>query len=115
MPSLVRMIETPFARRGPNGGEHSGGLTMSHHATRYRGNHSGRWHAEDDDTGDDSPRGRVHPLASLMVCDTCGSANPKYARACQECGTDPSGHTCVRCGAELLGGAQFLDECGRPQ
>ena len=89
---------------------------MAHHATRYRrGNHGGRWHDGDDDTGDDSPRGRVHPLASLAVCDTCGSANPKYARACQACGTDLSRHTCVRCGAELLAGAQCCDECGRPQ
>lgn len=89
---------------------------MAHHATRYhRGNHAGPWHDDDDGTGDDSPRGRAHPLASLTACDTCGSANPKYARACQECGTDLNRHMCVRCGAELPAGAQFCDECGRPQ
>jgi len=51
--------------------------------------------------------------AAVVACPECGTANPKDAKFCNNCGAKLSGTiSCPNCGHENAAGAKFCNNCG---
>ena len=100
---------------------HHGGHHNKHHGynDHHRGSHHGHYndydkHGRRPEYEGNYNRTNAAPQQqqTMIICNSCKTANPEYSRYCSQCGQSLTPNICGKCGHETPAGSKFCLECG---